>query len=140
MGSRRIWVAGGALVALAAVVGGGVQYSRTERARLAVEQGMGPAPELPAPAPRLLPTVNIANPIGWGKGEHPTPAPGLDVAAFASGWIIRVGSMSCPMGMYWSPRATLRERIYKHSRTVLPVLLWGLLARGNLAQQDYAPA
>ncbi|MFH7812116.1 MULTISPECIES: PQQ-dependent sugar dehydrogenase [Acetobacter] len=85
MGSRRIWVAGGALVALAAVVGGGVQYSRTERAGLAVEQGMGPAPMLPAPAPRLLPTVNIANPIGWRKGEHPTPAPGLGVTAFAAG-------------------------------------------------------
>ncbi|MFT8541798.1 PQQ-dependent sugar dehydrogenase [Acetobacter sp.] len=85
MGSRRIWVAGGALVVLAAVVGGGVQYSRTERARLAVEQGMGPAPVLPAPAPRLLPTVNIANPIGWRKGEHPTPAPGLGVTAFATG-------------------------------------------------------
>ena len=85
MGSRSIWVAGGVLVACAALAGSVVQYSRTERANLAVEQGMGPNPVLPDPAGRPLPTVNIARPIGWKQGEHPTPAAGLDVTAFAAG-------------------------------------------------------
>ncbi|WP_338332889.1 sorbosone dehydrogenase family protein [Acetobacter sp. LMG 32666] len=85
MGSRSIWVAGGVLVACAALAGSVVQYSRTERATLAVEQGMGPNPVLPEPAGRPLPTVNIARPIGWKQGEHPTPAAGLDVTAFAAG-------------------------------------------------------
>lgn len=85
MGSRNIWLAGGVLVVAAVVAGGAVQYSRTERASLSVEQGTGPAPALPAPAGRLLPTVNIAHPIGWKNGEHPTPAAGLGVTAFATG-------------------------------------------------------
>ncbi len=84
MSGRNIWVAAGVLVACAAVVGGVVQYSRTEHAVFSVEQGMGPDPLLPAPAGRPLPTVNIAHPIGWKNGERPTPAPGLGVTAFAT--------------------------------------------------------
>ncbi len=79
-----MWMAGGALVVLVAAVGGVVQYSRSESANLAVEQGTGPTPMLPAPDGRPLPTVNIARPIGWKNGEHPTPAAGLEVAAFAT--------------------------------------------------------
>ena len=45
----------------------------------------GPAPALPAPQKRLLPTVNIAPAVGWRGDERPQPAPGLDVAAFAQG-------------------------------------------------------
>jgi glucose/arabinose dehydrogenase len=53
-----------------------------DRARLPVSAGMGPAPTLPAPAKSLLPTVNVADAIGW-LGSAPTPAEGLKVAAFA---------------------------------------------------------
>lgn len=84
MNRRYIWMAGGALAVLLVAAGGVVQYSRGEQAALTVEQGTGPNPVLPAPAGRVLPTVNIAHPVGWKNGEHPTPAEGLAVTAFAT--------------------------------------------------------
>ena len=55
-------------------------------ARLAVADGTGPAPELPDPSRSLIPTVSIADAVGWPAGRTPTPAPGLVVQAFASGF------------------------------------------------------
>lgn len=64
-------------------------------AALPPEQGYGPNPTLPAPAPERIPKVKIAEPIGWAAGQAPTPAPGLRVQAFASGldhprWLYRL--------------------------------------------------
>ncbi|SSW70987.1 PQQ-dependent sugar dehydrogenase [Achromobacter agilis] len=56
-----------------------------EMARLPVEAGMGPAPQIPAPNPTMIPTVNTAKAVGWPAGAHPLPAGGLAVTAFASG-------------------------------------------------------
>ncbi len=56
-----------------------------ESARLPVSAGTGTAPELPAPNTTLIPTVNFATATGWRPGEHPTPAAGLAVTAYASG-------------------------------------------------------
>jgi glucose/arabinose dehydrogenase len=44
---------------------------------------MGTKPELPAPRATLIPTVHIANAIGWQEDSKPTPAAGLEVNAFA---------------------------------------------------------
>jgi glucose/arabinose dehydrogenase len=57
----------------------------TEAAKLPVEAGMGPKPELPAPVHRALPTVVIARATGWPEGKAPIAAPGLRVNAFATG-------------------------------------------------------
>ena len=56
-----------------------------EAAKLPVSAGIGPEPQLPAPVKAVLPTVNIAEPVGWAEGEAPTPAEGLAVEAFATG-------------------------------------------------------
>src|SRR5688500_3043397 len=56
-----------------------------DRAKLPVSAGMGPAPVLPEPNKTLLPTVKVADATGWPAGAVPTAAPGLRVAAFASG-------------------------------------------------------
>ena len=56
-----------------------------EVATLPVSAGTGPDPELPAPRPTLIPTVNIAPASGWPPGATPIAAPGLEVTAFASG-------------------------------------------------------
>ena len=56
-----------------------------EMATLPVGAGFGPRPELPAPNPTLLPTVNIARATGWPVGATPTAAAGLAVNAFATG-------------------------------------------------------
>ncbi len=62
-------------------------FSVVESAEVVNEKGqtdMGSNPVLPEPHSTLIPTVNIAPAIGWPKGVMPTPAPGLDVNAFAS--------------------------------------------------------
>lgn len=56
-----------------------------EVAKLPVEAGMGPNPQLPAPNPTLIPTVNTAKAVGWAPGAQPIPAQGLAVTAFARG-------------------------------------------------------
>ncbi|HYD25282.1 MAG TPA: sorbosone dehydrogenase family protein [Croceibacterium sp.] len=56
-----------------------------DRARLALEQGIGPAPELPPPVHTLIPTVKVAEAVGWPAGATPVAGPGLAVAPFAQG-------------------------------------------------------
>jgi len=56
-----------------------------DTAPFAVEAGTGPRPELPPPNPTPLPTVNIAEAIGWPPGVQPTAAAGLVVQAYAKG-------------------------------------------------------
>jgi glucose/arabinose dehydrogenase len=56
-----------------------------EVATLKVSQGEGPDPQLPPPKKTLIPTLDIAPAVHWAAGETPTPAPGLSVAAFATG-------------------------------------------------------
>lgn len=57
--------------------------------------GYGPNPTLPEPSPQQVPTVKVAEAIGWPAGGAPTPAPGFRVQAFASGldhprWLYRL--------------------------------------------------
>lgn len=47
---------------------------------------MGPSPQLPPPKKTLIPTVHIAPAKGWPANVTPTPAAGLAVNAFASGF------------------------------------------------------
>jgi glucose/arabinose dehydrogenase len=56
-----------------------------DRAKLSVAEGMGPAPALPPPVHRAIPTVNVVTAIGWPEGAGPVAAPGLAVAPFARG-------------------------------------------------------
>lgn len=54
-----------------------------DTATLPVRAGTGPHPALPPPDPSLIPTVHIADAVGWQAGAKPTPTVGLAVAAFA---------------------------------------------------------
>ena len=56
-----------------------------DHARLNIAETTGPAPTLPPPASMLIPTVHVARATGWPAGTTPTPAPGLQVAPFATG-------------------------------------------------------
>jgi glucose/arabinose dehydrogenase len=56
-----------------------------ETATLPVSAGMGPNPTLPPEVHALLPTANVAPAIGWKNGAMPVAAPGLKVAALATG-------------------------------------------------------
>ena len=56
-----------------------------ESARLPVEAGIGPNPQLPPPQKTLIPTVQIAPAKGWPANVTPKAAEGLQVTAFATG-------------------------------------------------------
>jgi glucose/arabinose dehydrogenase len=60
-------------------------YACGEMATQPLAAGTGPRPTLPAPQVTLIPTVNIAPARGWPPGVTPQAAPGMSVAAFASG-------------------------------------------------------
>ena len=47
--------------------------------------GVGPAPQLPAPEKRLIPTVHIAPAQGWPQGAMPLAPAGFKVTALATG-------------------------------------------------------
>ena len=54
-------------------------------ARLPLEAGIGPQPQLPPPEHVLSPNVNVAKAAGGPAGATPAAAPGLRVNAFATG-------------------------------------------------------
>ncbi|MCB2054744.1 MAG: sorbosone dehydrogenase family protein [Geminicoccaceae bacterium] len=54
-----------------------------ERAQLPVSAGIGPDPVLPEPRSTLIPTVQIADVVGWRGDATPRAAAGLEVVAFA---------------------------------------------------------
>ncbi len=56
-----------------------------EPADLTLEQTTGTDPTLAAPDPQMVPTVEIAEPIGWPDGAVPDAAEGLVVNRFAEG-------------------------------------------------------
>ncbi|HEY0819727.1 MAG TPA: sorbosone dehydrogenase family protein [Rhizobacter sp.] len=56
-----------------------------DTAKLPVEAGTGPRPQLPEPTRTLIPTVNVAKADPWPAGTGPQAAPGMRVNAFATG-------------------------------------------------------
>ncbi|MFT9441333.1 MAG: sorbosone dehydrogenase family protein [Acetobacter papayae] len=74
----------GTLIGAGAIAGWKV-IARPEQARLPLASGFGPTPTLPSPNPTLVPTINVATPVGWEKEQTPHPARGLAVHAFATG-------------------------------------------------------
>ncbi len=69
------------------VIAGGLAFALTrgDTAELSVAEVTGTEPTLGEPDPQTVPTVQIANPVGWPKAEAPTPAAGLTVNRFAEG-------------------------------------------------------
>ena len=56
-------------------------------AQLALDAGYGPDPAIPAPDYAVVPPIKIPKSLGWSAGSAPVAAPGLGVAAFATGLI-----------------------------------------------------
>ena len=73
-------------VAAIAVLSTGVLLAFRERATVDASEGYGASPTLPAPNPGLLPTVNIAQAVGWQDGATPVAAAGFAVNEFAGGF------------------------------------------------------
>ena len=56
-----------------------------DTARLSVDQVAGKQPMISAPREQVIPTVNIAKPVGWAQGAKPQVAAGLAIQPFATG-------------------------------------------------------
>ncbi|ACI52381.1 putative L-sorbosone dehydrogenase [Gluconacetobacter diazotrophicus PA1 5] len=120
MRRSRIWVlGGGAALVLLLLAGCYRMAARPEQATLTLAAGTGAHPLLPPPNPTLLPTVNIATPVGWAAGATPRVVPGLAVAAFATGldhprWLYRLPNGDILVAESNSPMTditTLKNRI-----------------------------
>ena len=75
-----------ALVVILVLAAGAFWFlSRGDTADLSVDEVAGTDPVLQEGDPQSFPTVQIAEPVGWQKGEAPTPAEGLEVVRFAEG-------------------------------------------------------
>jgi glucose/arabinose dehydrogenase len=69
---------------LAAAIGMSLSFAAcAATSTQAVNDGSGPNPKLPPPEKSLIPTVHIADAIGWPEGAKPTAAPGTQVGLFA---------------------------------------------------------
>jgi glucose/arabinose dehydrogenase len=85
------------VVALLILLGGIFVYwaTRPVVANKPVEAVMGWRPDLARPDAQTFPTIKVADAVGWPQGAKPTPAAGLQVAAFATGldhprWLYRL--------------------------------------------------
>lgn len=72
-------------LAILVVIAGVVYLAWPDTARLDVDAVTGARPAITPPREQTLPTVKVADVVGWQNGAKPTPAPGLAAAAFASG-------------------------------------------------------
>ncbi|MHA6318526.1 PQQ-dependent sugar dehydrogenase [Altererythrobacter sp. CAU 1778] len=84
MSKRRKILIG--FLALIVIIAGVVFWiTRGDTAELAVDEVAGTDPTLTQPRSETIPTVNIAEPVGWADGEAPLAADGLEVTRFAEG-------------------------------------------------------
>ncbi|KQR84202.1 PQQ-dependent sugar dehydrogenase [Sphingomonas sp. Leaf343] len=77
------------------VIGVVVYLAWPDTAKLSVAQVAGARPDITTPRVQTLPTVKVADVVGWQGNAKPVAAQGLQVAAFASGldhprWLYRL--------------------------------------------------
>ena len=75
----------GLLVIIVIVAIGIAILMRGTSATLSVDEVSGTDPTLVEPDEGLFPTIDVAEPVGWAKGEVPGAAKGLQVQRFAEG-------------------------------------------------------
>ena len=90
---RHILIVSG-LMALAAI-GWWIWASQPDQAKLSLAAVQGAQPKITAPRPQMIPTIKVADAVGWPANAAPTPAAGLKVNAFATGldhprWMYRL--------------------------------------------------
>ena len=80
---------------LVIVIGTVVYLAWPDTARLGIAAVQGARPTISAPRTQVLPTVEVAEVVGWQGNAMPTPAAGLSVQPFARGldhprWLYRL--------------------------------------------------
>ncbi|HKY80454.1 MAG TPA: sorbosone dehydrogenase family protein [Sphingobium sp.] len=84
-----------ALVILAGVV---FYLSRGDTAQLAAGADTGKEPVFTSPRSEMFPTINVADAIGWKRGQTPVAAKGLAVSRFAEGLAHPRSMLALPNG------------------------------------------
>ena len=74
-----------ALLFLVIAIGIGVYLGWPDTARVDIAQVQGTRPLITEPRRQVIPTVKVADVVGWQGGAMPTPAAGLTVQPFARG-------------------------------------------------------
>ena len=82
-------------IILLLVVGVGTYLAWPDTAKLDIAAVEGPRPTISKPREQVLPTIKVADVVGWANGQTPTPAAGLAVRPFAQGldhprWLYRL--------------------------------------------------
>ena len=85
-----------------------------DTAKLPVQAGIGPDPQLPKPNKALIPTVNVAPAKPWPEGARPAAAEGTTVEAFAKGldhprWLYVLPNGDVLVAETNAPKRPLRE-------------------------------
>ena len=83
------------LIVLLLAVGAAVYLGWPDTARLDIGQVQGTRPTIAEPRRQIIPTVKVADVVGWQGDAMPTPAAGLTVQPFARGldhprWLYRL--------------------------------------------------
>ena len=85
------------ILAIVVVMGGAVLWwaLQPDPAKLSIEAVQGERPTISAPREQTIPTIAVADAVGWKNGATPVAAAGLQVAAFAQGldhprWLYRL--------------------------------------------------
>ena len=78
-----------------AAIGWWIWASQPDQAKLSLAAVQGAQPKITAPRPQMIPTIKVADAVGWPANAAPTPAAGLKVNAFATGldhprWMYRL--------------------------------------------------
>ncbi|WP_419809733.1 PQQ-dependent sugar dehydrogenase [Sphingomonas sp.] len=84
-----------AAILLVLVIAVMVYLGWPDPARVPIAQVEGQRPKITDPRRQYIPTMIVANAVGWAEGQMPTPAPGLAVQPFARGldhprWLYRL--------------------------------------------------
>ncbi|WP_174285688.1 sorbosone dehydrogenase family protein [Sphingomonas bacterium] len=77
------------------VIAAAVYVGWPDTARLPIAAVEGKTPTISTPRVQTIPTIDVADAVGWPAGATPTPAPGLSVKAYATGldhprWLYRL--------------------------------------------------
>ena len=87
----------GLALVLALLGGLYLYFAQPDEARLSIAAVTGRTPKIDPPRGQIVPTIRVADAVGWKAGEAPTAAAGLKVNAFAGGldhprWMYRLAN------------------------------------------------
>lgn len=86
------------LITLALLAGAILYFAQGDTAELAVGADVGREPVFTSPRSEFIPTMNVADAVGWKAGDKPTAAQGLSVGRFAEGLAHPRSMLTLPNG------------------------------------------